>query len=441
MMIASRYILACLACSVAFGIQSQAATDTAPHDFGCKFLEQKADPQSIIGQDGFVFRVHTDLRLHHTFTDQTVTNLAHLSKWLKQNGTTLIYAPVPTKSQAMPDYLPQTAKLYGYDDRISSVVYEDIIDRLKAAGVVTVDLMTALRAAEPGKEPFFKADFHWSPEGARLAAKAISETIKAQPEYQQVTKTHFQTVARPKTPLFSKMRNNLQRYCKESLPAINSVTYQTQEAGGSSQGATLDLFGPQEADPIALVGTSFSDAQYYNFAGFIRQYSSLRLTNYSVTGGNQFGSMLSYLTSNDFKTSRPKFIIWENPIYNNLGQFGAAPWVELWASARQECVSTAANLKDGGKETFLDNLSRRSLQEDLAILVDSDDTSIRSVNVKVDYASGRSRNITIERNSRIRSTGRFYMPVRPIAHEQISQLTIDFSKPSDGVPIVQLCSY
>ncbi len=74
----------------------------------------------IEGKDGMFFRILADLRLQHAFTEQTIDNLAAMAKALEKNGTTLIYVPLPTKSQVLPELVPARAALYGFDANIAA---------------------------------------------------------------------------------------------------------------------------------------------------------------------------------------------------------------------------------------------------------------------------------------------------------------------------------
>ena len=108
----------------------------------------------------------------------------------------------------------------------------------------------------------------------------------------------------------------------------------------------MDLFGETPSGGrVALAGTSFSDIEAINFGGFVSEYSGLDVTNLAISGGNQFVSIQSYLTSKQFADDPPDFLVWENPIYNNIGEFGDAPLLELIAAA-----STACSLGGGQSE-------------------------------------------------------------------------------------------
>lgn len=433
-------LYAALLCASLFSGDAEAKGDLSSSAFGCKHLEDVADPRSLEGKSGYFFRIFADLRLHFSFSDESISNLAQLSEILKAKGTTLIYAPVPTKSQAMPDFLPEQAKLYGYDRKLAARSYQRIIDRLKAANVLAVDLQSPMLAAKSEDGLFFRSDFHWTAQGARLAAKAIADVIKAQPAYASLEKTKFKTRELERMKSFSTLRNNLQRFCKDALPPVESVAYETTKVDQSS--GTIDLFGAEAIDPIALVGTSMSNAEAGNFGGFISQYSSLTLTNYAISGGNQFGSILSYMTSREFQENRPRFLIWENPIYNNLGQYGPAPWVELLAAAAQTCQPSleVQNVVDQQDEFFV-NMASVEVASNQAVMVATEDQTIRNLKIEATLANGQHRNIAMHRGDRLRATGRFYFPLQPLEQAPITSLKLIFNRPPEGGSELQLCSY
>jgi alginate biosynthesis protein AlgX len=136
------------------------------------------------------------------------------------------------------------------------------------------------------------------------------------------------------------------------VKAVTWITSPAEVAATQDQpaeGAALDIFGTDAAAAsLVLAGTSFSDSNINNFAGFLSEFTGIEVTNYSITGGNQFGAMTSYLTSREFAEQRPTFLIWENPIYNGLAQFGPLPMEELIAAAGPSCdIGLGAAVEDG----------------------------------------------------------------------------------------------
>ncbi len=417
-----------------------AQSQITPTNFGCLGLEQNKELPAIEGKDGVFFRINADLRMAHPFSDQIVADLAALSEALAENGTTLIYVPIPTKSVTMPNHLPDAAALYGFDLEIATSVHNDILERLNAQGVVTVDAREAMLNAPAYDLPFFKADFHWSASGARETAIAIADTIKSLPGYEDLTLTTFETEPQGPAVAFSGMRRILQKHCADTLPEAISMTYDTvQIQSADLGGAGLDLFGDAEASiPVALAGTSFSDSPINNFPGFIAQYTELEVVNYALTGGNQYGAMLSYLTSEAFQETRPRFLIWENPIYNNLAQYGDQPMRELIAAAGNTCTT---ELPATATETELVvDLTGHNLGPEDTLLVDTN----RSIGLEADFefrsADGATRTKSIIRGERLTRTGRFYMPLTGLWEGGAQFVTFTMSEPFASEPSIYACT-
>ncbi|NJM82810.1 MAG: alginate biosynthesis protein [Tabrizicola sp.] len=439
--------------ALASGLWPLAALAEPQSAFDCSQHEFSTLP-AVEGSDGVFYRVQSDLRLQHPMDDIIVERLAELSQTLAEGGTTLIFVNVPTKGQGMPGYLPERAAEYGFDQKMIDANYLDVVDRLTAAGVVAPDLMTALRAAPEGQRVFFGTDFHWTPDGARLAAEEIGKVIRNHPAYQGVTPVPFETVELPEEVAFSGMRRELQGFCTLPLPEVRSKAYRTTRAAdpgavddasdifadAPAQGeGTLDIFGTGEAEAtLVLVGTSFSDSPINNFAGFLSEYSGIEVVNYAITGGNQFGSMTSYLTSTDFAENRPTFLIWENPIYNSLAQYGPLPMDELVAAAGAPCETPLEAASDGAR-SLTAALEPESLKPGDALLFDFGGEGPREIVARFTSASGIDRTVRIDRGDRLRATGRFFLRVTPYWLPDLTSVSVEFDRPLTDGSAIKLC--
>lgn len=417
--------------------------------FGCKHLEDNPTLPSVEGKDGFFFRIFADLRMQHPFTPEVTTLMGQLSDALKARGTTMIYVPVPTKSVTLPTFLPAEASLFGFDETVANRVYEDQIERLRASNVIAVDLLRALRTTDGGDPPFFRSDFHWTSTGARKAAEAIGGMIKSMPDYAEVTPTSFKSTPLGNELAVSGMRRELQAYCALSLPPVVSEAYQTVEV--ASADATLDIFGDTppasdegsgggRADEIALVGTSFSDAEVPNFSGFLAEHASMPVSNFAITGGNQFGAITSYLTSREFQAERPRYMVWENPIYNNLAQFGTGPLTELIAAARNDCapLSNTPAVDDAG--ALIADLAPEQIGAKQVLLADAGDEGSRDVVLKFTSKDGRVFEREVHRGDRFRATGRFFIPLESLDSLELEKVEITFDRLARDTAAVSLCN-
>lgn len=433
---------AALIAAMSLGALGAAAPARANSAFGCKNLEHNPVLPSVEGKNGFFFRVFADLRMQHPMTDVVVQQMRRLSEALAAHGTTLIYLPIPTKSQTIPSQLPKDVSQYGFNKKIADLVYEDQIKRLNANGVIAVDLLSALKSDDPKHPPFFKADFHWTSLGAKEAARAIAAVVKKRPEYANLDQISFKTTPVGREKAVSGMRRALQTFCKDSLPPVVTNGFETVQVQKASK--SLDIFGSKTSGAdIALVGTSFSDAEVPNFGGFLSQYTDLGVDNLAITGGNQFGAVTSYLTSNLFQKERPRFLIWENPIYNNLAQYGAQPMLELIAAARENCTPVSADrmsTKADDKNAVTVDLAGMQLDRNAMVLADAGTEISRQVTMAVQWQDGRTFKEMVKRTKRMRGTGRFYVSARPLWSPHLSKMTLTFDRRAPDATKVSICS-
>ena len=408
-------------------------------NFGCSGQEFNPALPSIEGKDGYFYRVFADLRLQHEMTDPVIERLGALSDALAAQGTTLVYVTVPTKSQAMPQYLPDHAAEYGFDIAIATKVYQNIITRLTARGVTAPDLQTAMSKSDDAHPVFFQADFHWTSDGARLAAEAIGAAIRATPAFAELTPEEYTSTPAKETAAFSGMRRALQGFCTDELPRVETMAYVTAKAEETLDLGT-DIFASDAERPeIALVGTSFSDSTVNNFAGFISQYSGLDLVNYAITGGNQFGSITSYMTSRAFQEARPQYLIWENPIYNGLVQYGFDPLDELIAAAGDTCTQVLPATKADANTVSAD-LKDITLQPGDLILADFGKDESRNAQFSFATDSGVVRTATMARADRLAPTGRFFQTVSAIWRPDFTKVDVRFDRAVTDETTLTLCT-
>ena len=188
-----------------------------------------------------------------------------------------------------------------------------------------------------------------------------------------------------------------------------------------------------------LIGTSFSDSPINNFAGFLTEFTGLDIVNYAITGGNQFGAITSYMTSDEFKAQRPRFLIWENPIYNNLAQYGSEPVEELIAAAGTSCTNLLATTKVD-EFTLSASMVGISVHPDDAIFADYGEEGARVASFALETTDGITRKSKIERSSRLRGTGNFYLGLSPFRHPGFSRVSVRFDRPVTDATQLSFCT-
>ena len=406
--------------------------------YGCRNLDQNRTIPALEGRGGNFYRIQPDLRMYFPMNDTLIADLARLSEALAARGTTLIYLPVPPKGMTMAGVLPDEARLYGFDPEVARRIYGDTLVKLRAAGIVTVDLLEPLTNSDPDVQQFFKADFHWTMAGANLAAQAVAAAIKQDSGYAGMATSKFETTPTGPQHFVSAMRQMLQKSCVAALPEAMTDTYKTVEVVDPN--AAVDIFGNAGADTISLVGTSFSEVPQFNFAGFISQYTGLNVRNLAISGGNQFASISSYLTSKSFDEDQPKYLIWENPIYNNLAQFGEGPLDELISAVVGGCnpVGGSALKAVADNEVSID-LKDKSLSGVPMLLAEAGSNETRELDLTFSDAQGRVRTQNLVRPPRFRTSGRFFIPIDTYSADGFSHLSIKFDRPGASSAVISAC--
>jgi hypothetical protein len=146
-----------------------------------------AGSKAICGRDGWIFyrpsveyltRRPPPAKNDTPPTDPAMAIVA-LRDRLAERGIRLLVVPAPNKESVYPNRLTSRAESFR---TFRSDPTRRLMDRLRAAGVETLDLLevfdTAKASATPSDAPFYLArDTHWSPAGAELAARAAGRRI------------------------------------------------------------------------------------------------------------------------------------------------------------------------------------------------------------------------------------------------------------------------
>ena len=196
---------------------------------------------------------------------------------------------------------------------------------------------------------------------------------------------------------------------------------------------------PGQGLPIALVGTSFSDIPEVNFPGFLAQHSSLETVNYAITGGGLYSAITSYLTSDDFQSNPPAFLVWEAPVYLNPMNDGDQPMRELVAAASGTCRQPVALQPGADGQSWIAALPQ-GLSHAETLFLDTGSRATREVAFRFTAPSGRTRTKSILRGDRARLNGRFYMPLSGLWSEGAATVEITATTPFGASPRLFTCT-
>ena len=148
---------------------------------------QEFGDKAVVGKDGWLFyRPAVQYLIEPWSLDLTgeqsdiISAVVSFRDQLAERGIHLLVVPAPNKASVYPDVLARQAKKK--DEPVNSKTIE-VIHRLRQAEVEVVDLVALFkqaRAASSGGEAtkyYLTQDSHWSPDGVRLASKAVAQRL------------------------------------------------------------------------------------------------------------------------------------------------------------------------------------------------------------------------------------------------------------------------
>lgn len=398
------------------------------------------------GDDGWFFREGSDLDEFFDYGGDTMSYIRRFAEALGRRGVKLVYLPVPPKAVMQPERLAGADTLDIFTPAIAIEGFHDAVAGFAAQGVVAVDILAAPQQLPVGADFFFARDFHWRPEGARLAALAVHDALAADPDYQALDKGRYTTTDLGQAvPFRSAMLQALQRLCADELPQETADLYETAAAADSAE----DLLGADDllgdaATPVALIGTSFSDLDTFNFVGFLQEALGLEVANYAISGGGAFTAIGSYLHSDILDTAAPKFILWENPAYDRIDGGGVNEFRQLIPAAAGYCAGdallaeTEIDIAAGGSGEFPIG-TEGVMGHGYYLALRAGDSRIRNLSIAVDHANGDGEVFTIARSDRAKPSDRFFMEFSDDIPSPAERVTIAGQPDRQSHFTVQLC--
>ena len=227
---------------------------------------------------------------------------------LARQNVELVLAIVPAKSRLYPEHVGDATPTALRED-----LYPRFLGAAHKAGIIAPDLLASLEKAKDRGQVFLRTDTHWTPLGAEVVAGRLGQvvtqamTLHGAPQnfitQDEGSESYKGDLTRflPLDPLFD-----------ELMPAPDQLQKRTTLAEGEDALAGDALFA-EAAVPVALVGTSYSANDRWNFAGALRQALQRDLINHAEDGHGPILPMLKFLKSDELKNTPPQLVIWEFP--------------------------------------------------------------------------------------------------------------------------------
>jgi alginate O-acetyltransferase complex protein AlgJ len=265
----------------------------------------------VLGRDGWLFTnqeylVPNDMEQN---LDKQLALIDKIHQQLEQKGKRLIMLPVPMKLDTYAEH-----STYVPSEPISDL-YQHFRQRLAERGIDTVDLRSTYQSVAASEPLFLRNDTHWSPKGAELAAQTLAQQF---PEL--LGDTPYITQAAGEKQISGDLLNYLKFDPRLAPSYFEPVYIELHETLKQEKGGLDDSLFGEEAISLALVGTSYTRIDDWNFAGFLKQALQRDLVTVALEARGPFESMNEFLAGPAAAGDEVQTVIWEFPLRTLLAQ-------------------------------------------------------------------------------------------------------------------------
>ncbi len=254
----------------------------------------------LVGKDNWLFS-DEEFKFYPNEARETQIKLDYISQ-VKNNlaakGIDLVVLLLPAKARVYEENLGRYA-LPGYTQNRYSSFREILIAR----GINAPDFLNPMLEAKTKGKVFMQTDTHWTPYGARVIAEALGNDLGS------LNLAQFETQVAKNEAYTGDLLNFIPLGKFEAIgPGKEQVQLETTE-GNVPQGGLFDTVSV----PVALVGTSYSAIDTWNFTGALQTALQTDVLNAALEGKGPIKPMQTYLQDDAFLQSPPKLVIWEIP--------------------------------------------------------------------------------------------------------------------------------
>ena len=269
-------------------------------------LFREGRPGVLVGEDGWLFTTE-EFQAHPDAAEAAEENLEiilSVRDTLAAEGIALVVVVLPAKASVYEEALGR----YTLPDA-ARARYEGLRGELLEHGVVAPDVLGALLEAKREAPVFLRTDTHWTPFGASVAAELVAREVRTEVPFEGLGETEFETQILGSEPY----RGDLLAFVPlGGLERLGPQADELERVETTPLAAGGDLFGEPRV-PVALVGTSYSADERWNFGGALEGALQADVLNAAEEGQGPFAPMAQYLASEAFRNARPELIIWEIP--------------------------------------------------------------------------------------------------------------------------------
>ncbi|MFC3095976.1 hypothetical protein DRW07_06290 [Alteromonas sediminis] len=258
----------------------------------------------VIGDSGWLFSTeeYEWSAQANKYFDENLRLIRSLVHLLNDNQVNVYLVMIPTKIEVYQDYSPFDSALINY------AVRQNMANQLEKLRISHLDSYPVLAASAKTEQMFMRTDTHWTPMGASKVAMAMSETFKSLRRDTQFERTLMQP-----EPFLGDLVT--------FIPAGDEWLNKNLEPESLSKPVTSlveaesdDLFSESLAPELALIGTSYSADQRWDFAGALQHALGAEVVNFAEEGEGPFVPMQRFIEQQVLQDLGIRHVIWEVPV-------------------------------------------------------------------------------------------------------------------------------
>lgn len=388
----------------------------------------------VEGDTGWFF-LHDDINWDSGFSAAFYQDIGRIAGSLKKQGTQLVIVIPPPRALTGYAHLPEYARVSGVNRGVQIRAYVGLLGRIKATGAVVPDILgEAARQKIPLDRLTSPSDIHWSTTGAWLTALAITRQIAPQ----RVAQGAPPVKGIPSAKMEDSYTGILNKICGTTARGQYIRSFEVADEEQSSDSLLGDVGAPE----IVVLGTSFSGlTDRYSFSPFIEKLSGKPTVNLAVTGGGPLTAIQQYTTSEDFRKTKPKYVVWEFLLSNKPDGSSAAERGGLLQPACSGAYRTAKRNFSPGMTSLLTgvDIARDTVEgKGAQLAVRSDNPAFKSFSIMLNYVDGRQRNIAVDTRRAVQMDTSYTVQL-PDDYALLSDIGVETEGSLTGTVSAQLC--
>jgi alginate O-acetyltransferase complex protein AlgJ len=259
----------------------------------------------IIGGDGWLFTDEEFSCPRHAAQNlnDNLAFMERVKKTLEEKNVHLAVVLIPAKARVLSNHLGANVL-----PLCREPLYKAARTALAGKDIVVTDLLPAMQSSPALQSLYFKADTHWTPVGAHLAAQVAAAVVQEAFKELDLPADRFTSQA----GVVKAHQGDLANYIPGVAIPADHFTSHVSGVFLASMGDAQNLFSDM-VPPVMLVGTSYSANPDWNFEGFLKEALGADVLNLADQGQGPFVVMDKFLQKEMRQNILPRLVVWEVP--------------------------------------------------------------------------------------------------------------------------------